>query len=115
MRTHIIRSGETYDLIAYQNNCLINDLIVCNPAMDPKELQPGDKLYVPERTDTFIVKFCLCIDFLINSIIDPLTSLFDVSLPRLSLKHKIKENDTFGKLARYYLCSTEDIKSVNPG
>jgi len=113
MQIHIIQSGDTFEIIAEKYNCSIDDLMCCNPDLKQEALILGEKLYVPECNDGRLIFFCSLIQFIITWITDPLTSIGNLSLPRLCSKHKIKKNDTILSLSRYYVCSGEDIISAN--
>jgi spore germination protein len=114
MRIHIIQTGDTFWEVAEQYPCSIDDLMSCNPDLKPKAFVVGEKLYVPELNDGYLIFFCLFIQFIINWITDPLSSLINPSLPRLSSTHRIKKDETIISLSQYYDCSEEDIKSINP-
>jgi LysM repeat protein len=77
-------------------------------------LLPGDKLYVPELNDTYLIFFWSLIQFTIDWIFNPLASSFNLSLPRLSSTHKIKKDESIISLSRDYGCSDADIIEANP-
>jgi LysM repeat protein len=49
--THVVRGGETWEVIAQHYFVTVEALWKANPDIDPEDLQPGDELIVPVESD----------------------------------------------------------------
>ena len=84
-----IKSGDTLYKLAQTYNTTVEDIMRLNPGINPKNLQIGQMICIPEEMS----KAC----------------------PRGSFEHTIKSGDTIYFLSIRYNTTVEEIMALNPG
>lgn len=85
-----IKSGDTLYKLAQTYNTTVEDIMYLNPGINPKNLQIGQMICIPEKSHG---KRC----------------------PKGSFEYTIKSGDTLYKLAQTYNTTVEDLMRLNPG
>lgn len=89
--SYVIKSGDTLYELAKKYNTTVEDILAINPGINPKNLQIGQRICIPEA------------------------SRHPKKCPMGTFPYTIRQGDTLYNLARTYNTTVEEIMRVNPG